>query len=142
MKKGRSEEAPNASVSEAPKLHWGRFSYTNPHTSTHGRFHPSCKAKPHRDQQPANDDTRHLLRHRHVLDLSGIASRAGYSVGVEELKVVAYRHWSFSWRGNERNAKGDTNEKDKVKKDKSERWPSAHVPRTKTMVPSPMTTFT
>ena len=62
-----------------------------------------------------------LPRHRHVLDLSGIASRAGHGVGVEELTVVAYRYQSFSWRGNERNAKEDTNEKDKVKKDKSER---------------------
>jgi len=46
MKKGRCEETPNASVSEAPKLRGNRFSYTNPHASTHGRFHPSCKAKP------------------------------------------------------------------------------------------------
>ena len=55
---------------------------------------------------------------------------------------MAYRYQSFSWRGNERNAKEDTKEKDKVKKEKSERWPSTHVPRTKTIVPSPMTTFT
>jgi len=101
-------------------------------------------ARPNLTMASSQPTTIHVIlpRHRHVLDLSGIASRAGHGVGVEELKAVAYRHWSFSWRGNERNVKEDMNEKDKVKKDKSERRSSTHVPRTKTIVPSPMTTFT
>jgi len=59
MKKGRCEEAPNASVGEAPKLRGDRFSYTNPHTKTVTSSQPT---------------TIYVIlpKHRHVLDLSGI----------------------------------------------------------------------
>jgi len=102
--KGRCEEAPNASVSEAPKLRRHRSSYTNPHTSTHGRFHTLLQGQtPIKTVTSSRPTTIHITlpRHQHILDLSGImqawhVSRAGHGVGVEELKVVAYQYRSFS----------------------------------------------